>query len=150
MELTLSLEERAEAVFNPFVQGYLTVLLLESIDDTLTDILGTRVRETIYDHLERNRRIGRTEIPDRLNEFLSSLHETIGMGNETVGGAIAKTMYRKLGWEFIDVRGYQLSDYWEIIKAKAIRDIVNQTESQGAQTTMRKGNDGSQFPSAPE
>ena len=138
----MSLEEREEAVFSPFLRGYLTILLLESIDNTLSDIFGTRVREALYDHLERQHRIGRTEIPDRLGEFLNSLYEAIGVGSEAVGRAIAKTMYKKLGWEFIDVRGYQLSDHWEIIKAKAIRDIVNPTETQIAQVTMRRGNVG--------
>jgi methanogenic corrinoid protein MtbC1 len=71
------------------------------------------------------------------------LYETMGEGSEAVGKAIAKTMYKKLGWEFIDVGSYQLSDHWEIIKAKAIRDIVNPTETQIAQVTMRRGNVGS-------
>jgi hypothetical protein len=140
----LSLEEREEAVFSPVLKGYLTVLLLDSIDDTLSDILGTRVREAFYDHLERQYRMGRTEIPDRLGEFLRVLYETIGVGSEALGRAIAKTMYKKLGWEFIDVRGYQLSDHWEIIKVKSIRDIVNPTETQIAQVKMRRGNAGSQ------
>jgi hypothetical protein len=139
----LSLEEREEAVFSPVLKGYLAVLLIESIDDTLSDILGTHVREALYDHLERQHRIGRTEIPDRLGEFLGILHEAIGVGSEAVGRAIAKTMYKKLGWEFIDVRGYRLSDHWEIVKAKAIRDIVNPTETQIAEVRMRRGSVGS-------
>jgi len=126
----LSLEEREEAVFSPVLKGYPTALLLESIDDSLSYILGTRVREALYDHLERQYHMGRTEIPDRLGEFLRVLYEAIGVGSEAVGRAIAKTMYKKLGWEFVDVRGYQLSDHWEIIKAKAIRDIANPTEPQ--------------------
>jgi len=136
----LSLEEREEAVFSPVLKVYLTVLLLESIDDTLSEILGTRVREALYDHLERHYRMGRTEIPDRLGEFLRALYEAMGVGSEAVGRAIAKTMYKKLGWEYIDVEGYQLSDHWEIIKTKAIRDIVNPTETQIAQVTTRRGN----------
>jgi len=139
----LSLEEREEAVFSQVLKGYLTILLLESIDDTLSGIFGTRVREALYDHLERHYRMGRTEIPDRLGQFLRVLYEVIGVGSEAVGRAIARTMYKKLGWEFIDVRGYQLSDYWEIIRAKAIRDIVNPTETQIAQVTMRRRNVGS-------
>jgi hypothetical protein len=143
IEFALSLEEREEAVFSPVLKGYLTALLLESIDDALSDILGTRVREALYDQLERRYRMGRTEIPDRLREFLRVLYETLGVGSEAVGKAIARTMYKKLGWEFIDVRGYRLSDHWEIIKAKAVRDIVNPTETQIAQLTMRKGKVGS-------
>lgn len=115
------------------------MLLLESIDDTLSDILGNRVREALYDRLERQYRMGRTEIPNRLGEFLRVLYEAIGVGSEPVGSAIAKAMYKKLGWKFIDVRSYQLSDHWRIINAKAIRDIVNPTETQIAQMTMRKG-----------
>jgi hypothetical protein len=139
----LSLEEREEAVFSPVLKGYLSALLLESIDDTLSDIFGTRVREVLYDHLERQYRMGRSEIPDRLGEFIEFLYEAIGVGSEAVGRAIAKTLYKKLGWEFNDVRGYKLSGHWEIIKAKAVRDIVNPTETQIAQVTMRRGTVGS-------
>lgn len=88
--------------------------------------------------------MGRTEIPNRLGEFLRVLYEAIGVGSEPVGRAIAKAMYKKLGWKFIDVQGYKLSDHWRIIKAKAIRDIVNPTETQIAQVTMRRRNVGSQ------
>lgn len=136
----MSLEEREEAVFSPVLKGYLTVLLLESIDDTLSDILGTRVREALYDHLERQYRMGRTEIPDHLGEFLRFLYEALGVGSEAVGRAIAKTLYKKLGWEFTNVRTHQLYDYWEIIKAKAVRDIVNPTETQIAEVTVQRGN----------
>jgi hypothetical protein len=59
------------------------------------------------------------------------------VGSKAVGRAIAKTLYKKLGWEFPDVRGYQLSDHWEIIKAKAVRDIVNPMETQVAEVTVR-------------
>jgi len=103
-------------------------LLLESIDETLTDLLGRRTREAIYDHLERNHLVARNEIPDKLDALLELLDETFGRGSKTIGKAVARRLFTKLEWEFNEVPGYGLSDYVIAVKARIGREIVNHTK----------------------
>ena len=86
-------------------------LLLESMDEALTDLLGRRTREAVYDYLERNCLVARNEIPSQLDDFFKLLSETFGKGGSTIGKVIAKRLYAKLGWEFVDINSYELVDY---------------------------------------
>lgn len=120
----------ADLVFNSFVKGHVTNLLLDSIDEVLADLLGTRVREAVYDHLERNCLLARNEIPERLNDFFSVLNKTFGRGGKTIGKAIARKLYAKLDWKFIDTPDYELADYWKAVKPKLIKQLTTLTISE--------------------
>lgn len=72
-------------------------LLLESLDEVLEDLLGKHVRETFYDHLERNYYIGRGDIPNRLGDFLLILERTFGKSGKTIERTVAKRLCTKLG-----------------------------------------------------
>src|SRR5208283_3555744 len=86
-------------------------LLLESMDEALTDLLGRRTLEAVYDYMERNCFVARNEIPSRLDDFFKLLNETFGKGGSTIGKVIAKRLYAKLGWEFVNIHSYELIDY---------------------------------------
>lgn len=103
-------------------------LLLESIDEALTDLLGRRAREAVYDYLERNRLVARNELPSRLDVFLRMLDDTFGKGSKTIGKVVAKKLYSKLEWEFTEVPGYELVDYVESARARVGREIVNKAK----------------------
>ena len=103
-------------------------LLLESIDETLSDLLGKRTREAIYDHLERDHLVARSDIPDQLEALLDLLDETFGKGSKTIGKVVARKLSSKLEWEFNEVPGYELTDYVEAVKARIGRQILNQTK----------------------
>jgi len=96
-------------------------LILESIDETLGDLLGKRAREAVYDHLERNCFIARSEIPRCLDDFFSVLETTFGKGSKTIGKVIAKRIYAKLGWEFTEVPNLEFKDYLGMIKGRLER-----------------------------
>jgi hypothetical protein len=104
-----------------------SALLLESIDEALTDLLGRRAREAVYDYLERNCLVARNELPSRLEAFLTLLDDTFGKGSKTIGRVVARRLYSKLEWEFIEVAGYELVDYVEAVKARIGRELVSQT-----------------------
>jgi hypothetical protein len=128
----------ADLVFNSFVRGHITNLLLDSIDEVLGGLLGTRVREAVYDHLERNYLLGRTEIPERLNDFFSVLEKTFGGGAKTIGKAVARKLYVKLDWKFIELPDYEFADYWSAVKPKMTRQLTTLTvprEAQGLRET---------------
>lgn len=101
----------------------LDALLLECVDEALTDLLGTRAREAVYDHLERNLFLSRTEIPVRLDDFFTLLDETFGKGGKTIGRYIARKLYAKLDWEFVDVATFEFGDYLEMVKARIAREV---------------------------
>ena len=76
-----------------------SVLLVESVSEVLTDLLGKRVMDAFYDHLERQYSISKDEIPQRLNDFLLILERTFGKAGPVVERRVAKKLYAKLGWE---------------------------------------------------
>lgn len=103
-------------------------LLLESIDEALTDLLGRRAREAVYDYLERNCLVARNQLPNRLEPFLTLMDETFGKGSKTIGKVVAKRLYSKLEWEFIEVPGYELIEYVEAARTRIGRELVNHTK----------------------
>jgi hypothetical protein len=72
-------------------------LLLESLDEVLDDLLGKYVRETFYDHMERNYYIGREDVPRRLGDFLLILERTFGKSGKTIERTLARRLCTKLG-----------------------------------------------------
>jgi hypothetical protein len=96
----------------------LEALILESIDETLSDLLGVRAREAVYGYLERNCFMAKSEIPKSLNEFLSVLDATFGKGSKTIGIVIAKRLYTKLGLKFTQLPNAECKDYIELARAK--------------------------------
>ena len=87
------------------------LVLLESIDEALVDLLGRRAREAIYDHLERRCYMARDEIPNKLGQFCSVLETNFGKAGITIERTIAKRFYSKLEKTFIDYPGCSLVDY---------------------------------------
>lgn len=104
-------------------------LLVQSIDEALTDLLGKRTRDAVYDHLERNYALGRTDIPDHMNKFFELMEETFGKGSKTIGKAIIKKMFGKLEWNFVEIPGYEFMDYLEAIRKRITRTLIEQVNS---------------------
>ena len=52
------------------------------IDEVLLDLLGRRPREAIYDYLERNHSLARSDIPNHLEALMSLLEKLFGKGGE--------------------------------------------------------------------
>lgn len=72
-------------------------LFLETLDEVLDDLLGKRVRESFYDHLERNYYFGREDIPKRLGDLLLIFERTFGTSGKTIERVVAKRLASKLG-----------------------------------------------------
>jgi hypothetical protein len=104
-------------------------LLLQSIDEVLSDLLGRRAREAIYDHLERNHSLARSEIPKHITKFLELLDETFGKGGRTIWKLIVRRMYEKLEWKFYDNPGYEFIDYMEEIRVKVAKSLMDHAKS---------------------
>lgn len=104
-------------------------LLQQCIDEVLSDLLGTRAREAVYDHLERNHALSRTDIPRHMNKFMELLEETFGKGSKTIGKAIIKRLYEKLEWDFYDNPGYEFMDHLDAIRARIARTLIEHAKS---------------------
>jgi hypothetical protein len=104
-------------------------LLLQCVDEVLADLLGRRTREAVYDCLERNHSLARSDIPNNLNTFFELLEETFGKGSSTIGKSIIKRLYAKLEWTFADVPGFQFTDYMERVRARYARALVELAKS---------------------
>ena len=71
-------------------------LLIESLDEVLDDLLGKRVRDAFYDHLERTYYIGREDVPKRLGDFILILERTFGKSGKTIERTLARRLCAKL------------------------------------------------------
>jgi hypothetical protein len=108
----------------------LTKLLSDSIDETLTDLLGTRAREAVYDHLERIHSIARDEIPDNTDELFKLFERNFGAtSKKVIGRVIAKKVYSKLDWEFRPIANFEFTDYLERIKTKLTKEVLDRAKS---------------------
>lgn len=77
------------------------LILIKSIDETLTGLLSVRVVDALYDHLEKVHAISKDEVPYRLETLLSTLEKIFGgPSSKIIGKAVAKKLYAKLGLAF--------------------------------------------------
>lgn len=91
------------------------LILLDCIDAVLTEVLGVKVREAVYDHLARQGSLAKEEIPAHLDDFSELLRNTFGRGAITLEKRIAKKLCSILGCEFVDVPKFGLQGYVSLI-----------------------------------
>ena len=105
-------------------------LLAGSIDESMTDLLGTRVREAVYDFMERKYSVARNEISQHLDELFKLFENNFGVASKKViGRAFAKKVYSKLEWEFIPIPNFEFADYIDSIKARIARELLDRAKS---------------------
>jgi len=76
-------------------------VLVESIEETLSSLFSREVVNALYYYLQKVHSIQKEEIPHRLETLFSTLERTFGHQNsKTIGRAIARTLYTKLGLPF--------------------------------------------------
>jgi hypothetical protein len=104
-------------------------LLLDCIDEALTNLFSARVRESVYDHMERNYSIARDEIPNHLDDLITLLQRNFGSGSKVIGRAVAKGMYTKLDWEFEPIPIFGLAEYLETIRARIATQLMQRAKN---------------------
>jgi len=92
--------------------------LVESIDETITDLLGRVVVDALYAHLQTFHSISRDEVPYRLDTLFAILERILGASSQTITKAIARKFYLKLGLEFTGNPGRTLLEYVDEAKMK--------------------------------
>lgn len=87
-------------------------LLLDSVGEALTDVLGTKFTDRFFALLETELQISKPEIPNRLDNFTSVLSTVFGSRAALVmGRAIAKRFYTRLEIPFVEKDSYTLLNY---------------------------------------
>jgi hypothetical protein len=119
-------EERIELPKAYSGPSSLANLLLDCISETLTDLLGTRVREAVYDYMERNCHVARNEIPEHLDDLFKLLERCFGARSmDVIGRAIARNLYSKLDLRFESVPKFRLIDYLERIRSRISTEVLS-------------------------
>jgi hypothetical protein len=105
-------------------RGSLDDLLVESIDETLTELLGRQGRAAVYDRLVQNHFFPGREIIRNLDSFLTLLRSTFGRGSEVIGKVILRKLYSKLDWEFVEMPEYEFTDYLRNLRARIAWECI--------------------------
>jgi hypothetical protein len=91
-------------------------LLLDSVDEALTDLFGVGFREMFYRYLEAKFCIMKATFPSRVDDLAIALSTTFGpTGSLVLGRAIAKRLYSKVGTRFIEKPDWTLLEYFDSI-----------------------------------
>ncbi|MFQ6075112.1 MAG: hypothetical protein ACE5Z5_03100 [Candidatus Bathyarchaeia archaeon] len=106
-------------------------ILLEAVDEGLQMILGKNMERVIYHWLERNHSLVMDEIPQRLEDFHSSLEGLFGFGAAVIERQILERLFSELGLKYQVKRGYSFADY--VMDAR-------KTYKMGDQADLQSGN----------
>jgi hypothetical protein len=93
-------------------------VLVESVDETITDLLSRAVVDALYAHLQSFHHISRDEIPHRLDTLLTTLEKIFGASSQIITKTIARRFYFKLGLEFTGNPSHTLLEYVDEAKMK--------------------------------
>ncbi len=85
-------------------------LFLEVIDQTLTDLLGARVREALWDYLARKMLLAKSDIPANADKLSTVLVGIFGKGSKTIERCVIKKLYTNLQREFVDPPIFNFQD----------------------------------------
>lgn len=126
---TASNPDTGEPVIPGLSANTLDSLLADSMDQVLDELLGRKAKEAIYDYLERNYLIARDDIPRNIEKFFLLTDQVFGKGSKTIARCIMKRLWEQLGWKFVDVPGFNFSDYLETARARIAREVLERARA---------------------
>jgi len=100
-------------------------LIVESVDETVAEVLGVRVASAFWYHYQAFFGITREEMPYALDTLFSSLKKIFGVGGEILGRRIIQKLYGKVGVPLNYAPGHPLTDYVEELKRILANDRMN-------------------------
>ena len=105
-------------------------LLSDSIFESMTDLLGIRVREAVYDFMERKYSVARNEIVQHLDQLFTLFDSNFGVTvRKVISRAFVKKVYSKLEWEFLPIPNFEFADYIDTIKTRIARELQSRAKS---------------------
>jgi hypothetical protein len=97
-------------------------LLMESIDETFTALLGQDVKNALYARMVKRRALDKEDIPERLDDFDECMQETFGRAAAVIEKSILARFYNKLGLNFSSRTYYAFPDCVDATK-KTIQNL---------------------------
>ena len=94
-------------------------VLLEAIDSALS-VYGEKIKQAVYDYLERALGMAKSEIPARIDEFSATLEDLFGIGAKNIEILIMERLHSLVGvvWE------WKPSNPW-VLPDLAFKEYVN-------------------------
>ena len=102
---------------NSEITDEFSYLFSECVEDTLTDLLGSRVREGLLDYMERQARLDRADLLEHPSELSKLLRETVESGGIEIEKCIMRRLYTALGWKFKESSNFNFPDQVEEARA---------------------------------
>jgi len=99
-------------------------LLIDSVDETITEVLGSRVTSAFWYHYQAYLGVSRDEMPYRLPTLFESLKGVFGVGGETLGRIVVKKLYAKANVPLNYSSDRSLLEYVEELKQTLAEDIM--------------------------
>ena len=96
-------------------------ILLEAVDYGLM-VLGEIVRQAIYERIEKDHELTRTEIPEQLEAFHKALQDLLGASAKVMERVIARNLYSRLGLDYVAHENWTLVDYVNHAKKARVSD----------------------------
>lgn len=92
------------------------VLLIESVKETISEVLGRSVVEPFWHHMQTFLGIAQDEIPYELETLFNSLKNSFGIGGDTLGRVIVRKLYAKAGVDLVSRGNGTLVEHVENLK----------------------------------
>jgi hypothetical protein len=87
-------------------------ILLRSINSTISGLLGSGVLAALHTHLIKNYSVVPEQVPYRLDTLFDILENVLGIQSaRTIGWAIARDFYSRIGLPFTATADFTLKDY---------------------------------------
>jgi len=97
--------------------------MCQAIDQTLEELLGSKVVEAVYTLLDQKFGVDRSELPYRVDTIRMLLEGSFGVkGAHVIERKVAKNLYDRLLLPFNEEQGLTLADFVKLAKESISRD----------------------------
>jgi len=98
-------------------------LLLDSIEQSLTELLGRKVREALFDNLARDSLLARSDVSRNPAKLSTLLRGVFGRGEITIEKHIVRRLYAHLHWQYHDSLNFDFQTQVEVAR-KSWEEII--------------------------
>jgi len=92
-------------------------ILIDAVDEGLL-MLGESGRDLVYFRLRHSYALSKENVPDHPEIFVECLGKIFGSGSKAIEKAIIKSLYRKLGWQYVEKKNFDFLECLNEVKAR--------------------------------
>jgi hypothetical protein len=98
-------------------------LLSEVVTEMLKQVFKEDGAKIIYVFIENSCHLKLEEIAEKPEVFSEGLEKLLGSGRSVIENLVLKSLYRKLGLEFMGKKGYEFSDHIRELRKRCILPV---------------------------